>query len=53
MNLKKLLGKVVSYAKANPEKVLMVATLVAPGVVAKVAPKVAKAVAAVKVAKSL
>jgi hypothetical protein len=38
MNIGKLLGKAVRYAKANPEKVLVIASVLAPGAVAKVAP---------------
>jgi len=46
MNIGKLLGKAVRYVKANPEKVLVVASLVAPGAVAKVAAKVAPLIVA-------
>jgi len=53
MKLGKLLKSAARYAKDNPEKVLVVAGMVAPGVVAKLAPKVVKAVAVVKAAKAL
>lgn len=48
MNIGKLLGKAVKYAKANPEKVLVVASLIAPGAVAKVAAKAGPLIAAAK-----
>lgn len=51
MNIGKLLRSVARYAKDNPEKVLVVAGMLAPGAVAKVAPKVIKAVAVVKAVK--
>lgn len=38
MNIGKLLKGVVCYAKANPEKVLVIASVLAPGAVAKAAP---------------
>ncbi|MBB5709362.1 hypothetical protein [Sphingomonas xinjiangensis] len=43
MNLKKLLGKVVKAAKKNPEFALVVAGVIAPGLVRKAAPIIAKA----------
>lgn len=43
MSIGKLLGKVVRYAKANPEKVLVIASVLAPGAVAKVAPVIVAA----------
>jgi len=46
MNIGKFLGKAVRYAKANPEKVLVVASLIAPGAFAKIAPKVAPLIVA-------
>lgn len=48
MNIGRLLGKAVRYAKANPEKVLVVASLIAPGVVAKVVPKIVPLIVADK-----
>jgi hypothetical protein len=53
MNLSKMLKGAVRVVKNNPEIALMVAGAVAPKVVAKAAPKIAKAVAAVKVVKAL
>ena len=38
MNIGKLLGKAVRYVKQNPEKVLVIASVLAPGAVAKAAP---------------
>ena len=46
MNLGKLFGKAVRYVKANPEKVLVIASLVAPGAVAKIATKAGPIIAA-------
>lgn len=51
MNIGRLFGKAVRYVKANPEKVLVVASLVAPGAVAKIATKVAPLIIASSVAK--
>lgn len=46
MNIGKLLKSAVRVVKASPEKALIVASLVAPGVVSKLAPKVVPIVAA-------
>lgn len=46
MNIGKLLKSVVRYAKANPEKVLVVASLVAPAATAKVIAKAGPLIAA-------
>lgn len=51
MNIGRILKSAARYAKNNPEKVLMVASLVAPKVVTKVAPKVVQAIATAKVVK--
>lgn len=53
MNLGKLLKKVATKAKDNPELALIVLGIAAPKVAAKVVPKIAQAAAAVKVVKSL
>lgn len=45
MNIGKLLGKAVRYAKANPEKVLAIA-VIAGGPVAKIAVKAAPLIVA-------
>lgn len=46
MNLKNLAKSLVRTVKANPEKALIVASLVAPGIVGKLAPKVVPVVVA-------
>lgn len=59
MNIGKILKSAVRYAKDNPEKVIAVATIIAPApvkagvvqAVTKLAPKVVKAVAVVKAVK--
>ncbi len=41
MNIGRLLGKAIAYAKKNPDKVLIVAAALAPGAVKPVLAKVA------------
>lgn len=48
MNLGKIIRGAVRYAKQNPEKVLVVASLVAPAATAKVVAKVAPLIVAAK-----
>jgi len=48
MKIGKLIKSAVRYAKANPEKVLVVASLIAPGAAAKVIAKAGPLIAATK-----
>ncbi len=53
MNLGKLLSGAVRVVERNPKKALLVATIVAPRLVTKLAPKVVSAAAKAKLAKEL
>ena len=53
MNLGNLLKGAARVIEKNPKKALLVATIVAPGLVAKLAPKVVSAAAKAKVVKEL